>query len=142
MALSDQRIETLLASWPVARLAINTESGYPQQQPIVFCYDGDVLWSPLDGKSKSGTELQRVKNIRNNPKACLLLDEYENDWSQLWWLRVDVIASVHYLSDIVEANNIETLLRNKYSQYQNVELFKTPASIIKFEIIAFRSWEA
>ena len=61
---------------------------------IVFVRVGECLWSPVDGKPKAGSELARVRNIRERPEVGLLLDEYTEDWKRLWWIRIDANARV------------------------------------------------
>ena len=46
-------------------------------------------------KPKRTTDLQRVRNIVANPAVSVLVDHYEDDWTKLWWVRVDGMATVH-----------------------------------------------
>jgi PPOX class probable F420-dependent enzyme len=86
--LSPETIRDRLDRWPVARLATIGANGRPHQVPIVFAMVGGCLWSAVDGKPKAGSELARVRNIRERLDVGLLLNEYENDWTRLWWIRV------------------------------------------------------
>jgi PPOX class probable F420-dependent enzyme len=102
--LSQDAIESRLAHWPVAGLATVGADGRPHQVPIVFARTGECLWSPVDGKPKSGHELARVRNVKARPDVSLLLDEYSDDWTRLWWIRIDATARVvHSGPDIVFA---------------------------------------
>ncbi len=97
MRLSEDAISERLESWPVAHLASRASSasdGRPHQVPIVFAQSRGRLWSPVDGKSKQGGELVRVRNLRAHPQVSLLLDDYSSDWTQLWWIRIEVRAEV------------------------------------------------
>ena len=38
--------------------------------------------------------LARIENVDRDPRVTLLADHYEEDWSRLWWVRVDGEASV------------------------------------------------
>jgi len=67
--------------------------------PIVYVVLGDELWSPIDGKPKSGRELARVGNLRRDPRATLLLQHYDADWQRLWWLRLECEAEVVTIAD-------------------------------------------
>ncbi len=83
MELSPDAIRDRLDRWPVARLATIGAGGRPHQVPIVFARVGECMWSPVDGKPKSGKGLVRVRNLRAHPNVSLLLDEYTNDWTRL-----------------------------------------------------------
>src|SRR5215471_9385467 len=91
-ALPEGLARVLLERWPVARLATLGPAG-PQLLPVVFARAGECLWSAVDGKPKSGGELARVRHVRADPRVALLLDEYTEEWSELWWLRVSGRAS-------------------------------------------------
>jgi PPOX class probable F420-dependent enzyme len=52
--------------------------------------------------------------------VSLLVDHYDDDWTQLWWVRVDGVAAVHRDGDVVRSGY--DALRAKYSQYQTVPL--------------------
>ena len=38
--------------------------------------------------------LRRLDNVRAHPAVSLLVDHYDDDWTQLWWVRVDGAAAV------------------------------------------------
>lgn len=141
MQLPADRIEALLDQHPVARLATAGESGRPHLVPIVFARCRGRLWSPLDGKPKSGGELRRITNIRHNPAVCLLLDHYDEDWTRLWWIRIDAEAEVvrpepgeEIVVEVVAA------LRQKYTQYQSIPVLRDPPTLIAFRPVRIRSW--
>jgi hypothetical protein len=39
--------------------------------------------SAIDAKPKRSGELARVRNIRENPKVSVVIDQYEEEWSRL-----------------------------------------------------------
>lgn len=73
---------------PVARLATVRVDGRVDLVPIVVALVGDVVVFAIDHKPKSTTRLQRLRNIEANPDVTVLFDHYEDDWTQLWWVRV------------------------------------------------------
>ena len=81
----------------VARLATVTVDGRPHIVPCCFALrrapvtggSREVVYSAVDAKPKSTTALRRLDNLRANPHAALLVDHYSDDWSTLWWVRVD-----------------------------------------------------
>jgi PPOX class probable F420-dependent enzyme len=82
------------ASSAVARLATVRPDGAPHLVPLVFALVGDTAYSAVDAKPKRTTQLQRLANVRVEPRCALLVDHYDDDWSQLWWVRADGTAEV------------------------------------------------
>jgi len=140
--LPEEVVERLLVRWPVARLATSGATG-PHQVPIVFARSGGRLWSPVDGKPKAGGELARVRHVLADPRVSLLLDDYDRDWTRLWWLRVDAEARVVRPADPeADAEVAEALaaLQEKYPQYELVPLLRDPPTLLSFQPTALRSW--
>ncbi|MGY1594506.1 TIGR03668 family PPOX class F420-dependent oxidoreductase [Geodermatophilus sp. SYSU D00708] len=82
------------ASSPVARLATVRPDGAPHLVPVVFALVDGVVYSAVDAKPKRSPRLQRLANVRAEPRCALLVDHYEDDWSRLWWVRADGTAEV------------------------------------------------
>ena len=82
----------LFAAARVARLATVTPDGSPHVVPIVFAVDGDTIYTAVDGKPKRSRQLQRLANIAAHPRVTVLADRYDEDWSQLWWVRADGVT--------------------------------------------------
>jgi len=145
MQLRQPEIDHLLRHWPVARLASRGPGGRPHLVPVVFAASGGVLWSPVDGKPKSGGELARVRHLRRHPEASLLLDHYDDAWSALWWLRIDVdvrvIAPADPAGDAAVAAAVAAL-EAKYPQYQQTPVLRQPPVLLALCPTAMRSWRA
>jgi PPOX class probable F420-dependent enzyme len=92
MELADLRRR--FASSPVARLATVRPDGQPHVVPCVFALVGDTVYTAVDAKPKRSMRLQRLTNVRAEPRCALLVDHYEADWSRLWWVRADGRAQV------------------------------------------------
>lgn len=143
MRLPTATIERILDAWPVARLATLAPEGRPHQVPVVFARAQGQLWSPIDAKPKAAGELARVRQLRANPAASLLLDDYVDDWARLWWLRLDVTARV------VEPATPEAdpalvaavaALRAKYPQYASVAVLRDPPVLLALHPVRIASW--
>ena len=128
---------------PVARLATITPDNTPRLVPVVFAVDGesqdgpDVVYTAVDGKPKTTQRLRRLANIAANEQVSLLVDHYADDWTQLWWVRVDGVATIH-----AEGTAMQTgyeLLRAKYPQYQSVSL---NGPVIAVTVRRWSSWHA
>ncbi len=143
MQLPKSAIERLLDTWPVARLATLTPEGRPHQVPIVFARVHGLLWSPIDAKPKAPVELARVRHLRANPAASLLLDDYAEDWSRLWWLRVDATARVVEPATLEADTDVAAAvgtLRAKYPQYARVAVLRDPPVLLELRPLRIESW--
>jgi PPOX class probable F420-dependent enzyme len=125
------------AAAPVARLATVGPDGGPHLVPVVFAVRDDVVYTAIDAKPKSTQRLRRLANIAGNPLVSLLVDHYADDWTQLWWVRVDGVAAIHHDGDEAEAGR--ELLRAKYPQYQSVPL---NGPVIAIAVRGWSSWHA
>lgn len=122
----------------VARLATVAPGGLPHLVPVVFAVaadNGDVVYTAVDAKPKTTRRLRRLANIDSNPRVSLLVDHYADDWTQLWWVRVDGVATVHTDGDALELGRL--LLRAKYPQYQSVSL---DGPVIEVAVRRWSSW--
>jgi len=136
---------------PVARLATITPDGMPHLVPVVFAVDfavdfavkddsaggHDVVYTAVDAKPKTTQRLRRLANIEANPQVSLLVDHYADDWTRLWWVRADGVASVH--RDGVALDAGYRLLRAKYPQYQAVSL---NGPVIAVAVHRWSNWNA
>lgn len=78
----------------VARLATVDAEGLPHLVPLVFALLGDEIVTAVDRKPKRPARLKRLRNIAANPGVCLLVDAYDEDWDELWWVRADGDARI------------------------------------------------
>ena len=56
---------------------------------VTFAVEGDVIYTAVDQKPKSGTNLKRLRNVSENASVSMLADRYSDDWETLWWVRAD-----------------------------------------------------
>ncbi|MPZ73366.1 MAG: TIGR03668 family PPOX class F420-dependent oxidoreductase, partial [Nitriliruptorales bacterium] len=84
--------------------------------PLVFALDGDVVYTAVDQKPKQTQRLQRLDNLRHEPRCALLVDHYDDDWSRLWWVRADGLADV--VDDPRADHPGFALLAAKYEAYR------------------------
>ena len=128
-----------LADARVARLATADADGQPQVIPVCFTYDGEAIYIVLDQKPKSVEliRLRRVRNILANPQASLVVDHYDEDWSELRYVLVSCVAEV-LSGDEAEAAGAVGQLRDKYPQYRDMDLDGNP--VIKLVPKRFTAW--
>jgi len=116
----------------VARLATVSAEGTPRIVPVVFVLAGEVILTAVDDKPKSTPRLRRLEDIAANPAVSLLVDAYDEDWSQLWWARADGAARVHPTYDLDP-------LVAKYADYRE----QPPAGpVIVIEVTRWSGWSA
>ena len=104
------------AGAPVARLATVGPDGQPHLVPITFAVDGDRIYTAVDAKPKTTTNLRRLRNIAGNPRVAVLADHYEADWDRLWWARAEGLASV--LGEPADLAGPLALLAARYPRYR------------------------
>jgi len=121
---------------PVARLATVSAAGVPHLVPVVFAVVGPTIVTAVDHKPKSTTRLRRLRNIVETGRVTLLVDEYAEDWSQLWWARADGAAQV---VDAVPDPALLQALTTRYPQYTD----RPPAGpFILVDVQRWSGWSA
>lgn len=124
----------------VARLATIDKQYRPHIVPVVFAFDGQRLFTPIDRKPKRvlPQQLQRVRNIQANPDVTVLLDEYHDDWSKLAWVQLRGLAK--FVEEGPDRDIGISLLLTKYRQYTRESLTDQPVIVITLKNII--SWRA
>ena len=112
-------IKAKLKEARVARLATLDAQGHPHIVPICFAYDGRILYTAVDRKPKrvAPERLARLRHIQAEPQVALLIDQYEEDWTQLWYILVRGKAKLIPNSLPRERARGIRQLRAKYPQY-------------------------
>jgi PPOX class probable F420-dependent enzyme len=135
--MDEARCRARLSEARVGRLATVRPDGRPHVVVCCFAVEGDRVWTAVDAKPKATPRLQRLANVRANPRASLLVDHYEEDWDALWWVRVDGPATV--LDRGAERDAGVRALVAKYEQYAAAP----PAgAVIAIEVERWRGWSA
>jgi PPOX class probable F420-dependent enzyme len=115
MRLDPRQARALLASAHIARLASVRPDGAPHLVPVCFALAGGAIYTAVDAKPKRTRSLARLANIAGDPRVSLLADHYEDDWTRLWWVRVDGDAAV--VTDPSERERALSALAARYRQY-------------------------
>lgn len=122
----------------MARLGTLSKTGRVDLVPMTFAIVDDVLFTAVDHKPKTTTELKRLENVRANPEVSVLIDDYhDDDWSALWWVRLRGLAQV-----VDEGPRYETAidaLVGKYAQYKSI---RPAGPAIVIELIRWQWWSA
>ncbi|WP_174557416.1 TIGR03668 family PPOX class F420-dependent oxidoreductase [Nocardia vaccinii] len=121
MRLTEQDALERFRDARVARLATVSEDGQPHLVPVTFALNLDdsepVAVFAIDHKPKTTTNLRRLRNIAATGRVSLLADEYSEDWTRLWWARLDGTARI--LSESPDRTAPVAWLMAKYPQYQD-----------------------
>jgi PPOX class probable F420-dependent enzyme len=121
----------------VGHLGTASAEGVPHVVPVCFALLGDVVYTAIDHKPKRTTRLRRLANLEANPRACLLVDEYDDDWSRLWWVRLD--GSGRVVDDPEEEVGARSALAKRYPQYVDMP----PAGpVIALDVSSWHGWSA
>ena len=121
----------LLRESRIARLGTADAAGQPLVVPVCYVFDGRHCFSAIDAKPKRvpPRALRRVRNIEANPRASLVVDRYDEDWSRLAWVIVEGRADI--LTAGAERAAAVDLLREKYAQYRAMGLDREEAMLIR-----------
>jgi PPOX class probable F420-dependent enzyme len=126
---------TRFAAARVARLATVSAEGQPHLVPVTFALADDTIYSAVDAKPKRSTALRRLSNVAANPRVALLVDEYDEDWSRLWWVRADGTARTLPEAD-PEAIRAASLLAGRYPA------FSPRGPVLAVDVARWVGWSA
>jgi PPOX class probable F420-dependent enzyme len=119
----------------VARLATVDSDGRPHLVPVTFAVRDDLVVIAVDHKPKRSAALRRLANIEATGQVSLLVDEYDEDWSRLWWVRADGTARV--LRAEPDRREPVRWLCAKYPQYAQ----RPPdGPVIRAAVTRWRGW--
>jgi PPOX class probable F420-dependent enzyme len=135
--IETQEMRRRIEGASVARLATVGRDGRPHIVPITFAPTEDALYFAVDQKPKKSADLQRLRNIEANPAVSVLFDHYEDDWSRLWWVRID--GSARIVRDGDELETAISLLSRRYAQYRSV---RPPGPAVAIHIERMIGWSA
>lgn len=137
----------MFAGADVAHLATVTADGWPHLVPVVCAVlpgagagegPGDRVVTAVDAKPKSTRRLRRLANVRATGRASLLADHYEDDWSQLWWVRADGPARVVGTDEQEGAEAVAALVA-RHRQYR----LSSPAGpVLVVDVARWVGWSA
>lgn len=103
--------------------------------------EGDRIYSAVDDKPKRTPHLQRLANIASEPRVSVLADHYEDDWSELWWVRADGRAQVLFQGakqeQEHERNHALDLLVERYRAYRER---RPSGAVIRVDVERWTTW--
>ena len=135
-------IRRFIETHRVAHLATANGEGHPSVIPICYSFQDEFFYSAIDEKPKrvSSSKLQRIQNIRSNPHAALVIDDYSEDWKSLAYLHVHCLAEILEPGTSEEHSAAISGLRARYPQYNSMRIEAHP--VIKLVPQRLRFWSA
>lgn len=124
----------------IGHLATAEVTGAPHLIPICFVYHAPCIYSAIDHKPKraTGYRMKRIRNIIENPQVAFLIDHYDEDWSQLYYILIRGEAQL--LDDGAEFRQALELLEAKYEQYREHRLLGRAGLVIKIVPRQVQRW--
>jgi PPOX class probable F420-dependent enzyme len=126
-----------LARARVGRLATVTAVGRPHVVPVCFAMVQGRIYTAVDRKPKATRALKRLENVAATGRASLLVDHYEDDWSRLWWVRVDGPARV-----LARGSEFVAALDGLVEKYEQYRAERPEGPVIALTPETWRSWPA
>ena len=110
--------------------------------PVCFVLLAETLYHAIDAKPKSTTpgRLRRVRNVRANPAAALLVDHYVEDWRRLWYALF--IGRARLIDGGPEQQRAIAALKRKYPQYRTTLPLSRDALVIAIDVRRLSHWQA
>jgi len=119
----------------VGRLATMRPNGHPHIVVCCFALDGDTVYTAVDDKPKTTRQLQRLRNLAAHPEAAILVDHYEEDWTALWWIRLD--GTGRLVNRGLGYDQAMAKLAEKYEPYRK----QTPSGpLIAVDVARWTAW--
>lgn len=136
--LDEDRCRDRMAAAPVARLATLRRDGTARLVPITFAVVDGLVCSAIDRvKPKSDARLARLRDVDRDPRVGLLADRYDDDWSKLWWVRLDAVAAEHTGGEMRE--RALDALQRKYPPYRDE---RPDGAVLVLTPTAWTGWTA
>ena len=130
----------MLATGRVGRLATVDAGGQPMVVPVCFALVGERLYWAVDAKPKHTRNLRRLRNIADNPRVSLVVDEWDEDWRRLRWVMVEGTAVE--VTDPAERTRALEALVAKYPQYATMQLITVAHAVVAITPARVLAWRA
>jgi PPOX class probable F420-dependent enzyme len=132
--------QQFILSHRVARLATADATGRPHVIPFCYAFDGVHFYFVVDEKPKrqTGRPLKRIRNLVENPHVALVIDDYSDNWSELAYVLVTGSAAI--VDNEGEYTRALSLLRERYSQYREMNLVFATNALVRITPTKIHSW--
>ena len=125
----------------VGRIATVRPDGSPHVVPFVFAVihagDGPQVYWCVDDKAKRSRALQRLVNIHAHPAVEIEVDRYDDDWSELWWVRASGMAR-----EVTSADERERALSALAAKYPPYADHPPSGPVVAIQVDRVSGWAA
>jgi len=134
-------VACFIAEGRVGRLGTADAAGQPLVVPICYAFDGESLFSAIDAKPKTSEPrgLKRIRNLQENPKVSVVIDRYDEDWTQLRYVIIQGRAEL--LTEGGDFSRGIDLLLAKYPQYRDMGLNRGSGLMIMVKPDRVTQWQ-
>ena len=135
-----QSVQRFINTHVVARLATADSNGQPHVIPFCYVFDGERVYFVVDQKPKrqTGKPIKRIRNMLENPYAAIVIDDYDDDWTQLAY--VLITGTTALVDNETEYDRLLVLLRERYPQYWGMELTFANNSMVRITPTKVHAW--
>ena len=141
MALAiSEPVQHFIKSHIVARLATANVNGQPHVIPFCYAFNGEHVYFVVDQKPKrqTGKPIKRIRNMLENPQAAIVIDDYDDDWTQLAY--VLITGTTAMVDDEWEYGEMLALLRGRYPQYREMDLRFSNNTMVRITPTKVHAW--
>jgi PPOX class probable F420-dependent enzyme len=112
-------LRAFVAGARVDHFATASVDARPHAIPVCFVVVDGAVVSVVDDKPKSVDpwRLRRLRNLAPNPRAALVVDSHDEDWSRLRYVLIEGATEVRPAPG--EQDVVLAKLREKYPQYRD-----------------------
>jgi PPOX class probable F420-dependent enzyme len=135
-------VRRFLEAHRIGHLATAGADGAPHVVPVCYALDDDALYFVADAKPKRrpARDLLRLRNLRANPRAAVVVDDWDEDWTRLAFVLVR--GPAREVTGAAHAAGVR-LLRTRYPQYRAMALDDpTTHPVVRIEPARVLLWRA
>jgi len=119
----------------VARVGTMDERSRIHLVPVVYVVDGDTWYSPSDAGPRP---VKRLRNVLADPRATVLIDDYDEVWSRVWWVRLR--GQGRMVESVPEEERARRLLAAKYPQFAEAPAADAAGPVMAIDIQEWAGW--
>jgi PPOX class probable F420-dependent enzyme len=133
--MDESEMRRRVAEARVARVGTIDARGRAHLVPIVFVLDRDTLYSATDAGSRPA---KRLRNLKADPRVSVVVDDYDEDWSRVWWVRLAGRGRV--IEGGPEWDRAQRLLWEKYPQFEDAPDDEAAGPVMAVDVEEWSGW--
>ena len=94
----------------------------------------------VDHKPKTTHGLRRLRNLAENPRVAFLVDRYDDEWAQLWWVRADGVATLEQGGEGQEGEPRAAALDALAARYPQYRERRPEGPLIRVRVTRWSGW--